>query len=481
MLGVVAGLGVVLAIVLWERMAFPGLFNFSAVYRVTAWFWEMHVGGAAIDAYLALAGPFVLLFWVKARSRALRGLAAILLFLLAYAVLVTFSRGLYAGAVVSVLVFVLVMGLARRADSRGNRPPVSVARQGAQSRMRRVALPLVAAGVVGWLALGADSFLVNRLLNTERVWAGRLDHWAQAIALVRTPADWLFGVGLGRFPARYAASVVGGDFSGAVHVSDRAAGESGGRTFVTLQGPIATDEKGGLFALTQRISPAPGARYLATGKYRAAVETDLVLQVCERHLLYNWNCQEAGFRTDPQAPGWQDFSLILQGERFSTPALQVPRLAFFTVSVVNAGGQTDLTDMQLAQGEQAGLLLNADFSAGTGRWFPAAQYYFEPWHADSLLLDLLVERGLAGLLALAALLLAAAKAVVRLQRRDAHYAACLSASLAGALVVGMVSSVLDVPRVAFLLYFVMFYSLVCGGQPSGAPMEPGKVQPKALP
>ena len=52
-------LGVALA-TLWERLAFTGLLNLSTDYRTTALFWEMHVGGAALDGFLALTVPFAL-------------------------------------------------------------------------------------------------------------------------------------------------------------------------------------------------------------------------------------------------------------------------------------------------------------------------------------------------------------------------------------------------------------------------------------
>lgn len=59
-LGLQAALGVMALLVTWERVAFPGLLNFSTDYRTTALFWEMHVGGAALDACLAMAFPFAL-------------------------------------------------------------------------------------------------------------------------------------------------------------------------------------------------------------------------------------------------------------------------------------------------------------------------------------------------------------------------------------------------------------------------------------
>jgi len=55
--------------VLLERAAYPGLLDFSTSYRATATFWEMHVGGAASDACLALATPFAAWALWSARSR----------------------------------------------------------------------------------------------------------------------------------------------------------------------------------------------------------------------------------------------------------------------------------------------------------------------------------------------------------------------------------------------------------------------------
>ena len=94
-LGMALGLAGVVLAVAWERIAFTGLLNFSADYRATALFWEMHVGGAALDAYLALALPFALHGYAHARTP-LRTLAqGALLVAACYACLTTFSRGVY--------------------------------------------------------------------------------------------------------------------------------------------------------------------------------------------------------------------------------------------------------------------------------------------------------------------------------------------------------------------------------------------------
>ena len=66
MLGVllVSALGLLI-----ERLAFTSLADFSADYRSTSLFWEMHVGGAALHGALALSLPFALLALLRAERR----------------------------------------------------------------------------------------------------------------------------------------------------------------------------------------------------------------------------------------------------------------------------------------------------------------------------------------------------------------------------------------------------------------------------
>jgi len=87
-------IGAALAAV-WERGAFTGLLDFSSDYRTTALFWEMHVGGAALDGFLALTVPFGVRELVAAKTpwRWFVGAAAVMLAV--YACLTTFSRGVY--------------------------------------------------------------------------------------------------------------------------------------------------------------------------------------------------------------------------------------------------------------------------------------------------------------------------------------------------------------------------------------------------
>lgn len=119
--GAWAGLALVSALVAWERWAWTGLTNFSIDYRTTALFWETHIGGAALDGFLALTLPFGLWAAHAARTRKAWWGAVGLLALAGYAVLTTFSRGLYLGALAGALVW---WAMTPRTDASGIRPGV---------------------------------------------------------------------------------------------------------------------------------------------------------------------------------------------------------------------------------------------------------------------------------------------------------------------------------------------------------------------
>lgn len=112
--GMLLGLAGACLAVIWERLLFPGLFNFASDYRPTATFSAMHTGGAALDAYLAISFPFVAAWFVEVRSRVKAALAMLLLLLGCYAGLTIFSRDIYLAYGVSGAI-VLILLLARRA------------------------------------------------------------------------------------------------------------------------------------------------------------------------------------------------------------------------------------------------------------------------------------------------------------------------------------------------------------------------------
>jgi hypothetical protein len=143
-LGLVFGLLAASLAAFWERLSFTGLSDFSSDYRTTALFWEMHVGGAQLDGWLALTFPFALWHALRERSPARHVVWMAVLALAVYAIFTTFSRGLYLATAVSTPVLLLALW---RQDS-----GTSAARAaGGQARPAwRYALLAVLAGLFAW-------------------------------------------------------------------------------------------------------------------------------------------------------------------------------------------------------------------------------------------------------------------------------------------------------------------------------------------
>lgn len=106
--GMTLGLGAASLATVWERLAFPGLFNFSSDYRTTALFWEMHVGGAALDGFLALTMPFSVTLLLHEKRIPALVVAGLLFVLGVYGCLTTFSRGVYVAEIASFIVMAVL-------------------------------------------------------------------------------------------------------------------------------------------------------------------------------------------------------------------------------------------------------------------------------------------------------------------------------------------------------------------------------------
>jgi len=455
--GVLSGLAVVVLSVVWERAAFAGVFDFSVHYRTVALFWEMHVGGAALDVYLALTAPFVIWALATARKRIVWLLAATLAVLVVYACLTTFSRGVYLA--VGLPVAVLALWLCWKQDAL---VPTDK-RPGWRARGDLVLLLVLALEVLAVLMGG--SFMAERLGRTEQDLVSRMVHWRNGVGLLEGPIDWLLGKGLGRLPANYAAQVPAGEFSGTVRWQQvDTEGKEGRRKdgYVVLSGPRSTPAIAGAYALTQRVQAPLAGHHRVKIRVRVQVSTRMELYLCERHLLYDRSCLAAWGTVRPAVTpdGWQTLTMVLRGEDFDPDPWFGARLKLFSVAVSDVGGVVEVDKLQLLSPNGTDLLTNGDFAQDTAHWLGVAQSYFDPWHLDNLALEVLVERGLVGLLALVALLVYAFGQLLWGRARGQPLAPYLAAGLFAVLLVGLVSSVMDVPRVAFLFYLILFWSLL---------------------
>ena len=479
--GMLVGLAIVTLVSLWERAAYPGLLEFSTRYRTTALFWEMHVGGAAIDGYLALATPFLGWALWSTRRPAVWFALALLAILTCYAVLTSFSRGVYL-AVGAPLIVLALFAIFRQLSSRLpaaerllGAPLKSIGWRGKAGVSLTLALVVEVAAVM-W----GGTFLLERVGKTDADLVNRIEHWQRGLSLLQTPLDWALGKGLGRLPAEYAQISDDTEFSGAVRLETQqanpalAGGERSGPSAVSspyqvkLSGPQDNPELAGLFSLTQRVDFDRRSTYAVNLTVRAIQEADIRLKVCEKHMIYEGSCHYRFFKLKPVNETWQQLNIPLRGRAQGPRQNVLPRFGVFSISVINAGGALELQNIQLLGATGQDLLANGDFSHGLAHWLGAAQSYYLPWHIDNLYLELLIERGAAGLLLTALLALAAVRGLVSRASSGTAQARFLLASLAGAALIGLVSSLMDAPRVAFLIHLVLLFTMQLARGQKGA-------------
>ena len=99
-----------------------------------------------------------------------------------------------------------------------------------------------------------------------------------------------------------------------------------------------------------------------------------------------------------------------------------------------------------------------------------------PWHMKNIFMHILFDQGFVGLIVLCILIFTA---FFRLTVRGARHhplAPALAGGLAGFIVVGMFDSLLDVPRLSVLFYFLLMVSLVIRTSPND---ERGRLPPLA--
>lgn len=445
--GMVVGLTVVTLAVVWERLAYTGLWDFSTSYRTVALFWEMHVGGAAIDVYLALATPFVVWALWTARTPLRWAAMAPLALFAGYACLTTFSRGVYGAVGGSLMLLALLLRLKRLPRIRW---------RVVAGWVLSLALVLEVAAV-----LGLGSFMRERMAASDRDFGGRVEHWQAGLGLLKDPTDWAFGIGLGRLPAAYAQATPKRGFPGEVRFVPPGLGQSSGS--VVLSGAKTPLDQYALMTLTQRVALNPVRPHVVAFDIRSTVDAAVSVQLCEMHLLYPRRCQRGWVQVAAEGATWHHVVMRLRGPLLDPGWPWAPRMGVFLVAVVNDGGVAELDNLSLVGPDRVEMLTHRDFEGGLAGWFPAAQGYYVPWHIDNLYLELLIERGVFALLAFMLCMGWTLRRLFYAAGSGSPVAPFLMASLCGCWCVGLVSSVMDVPRVAFLMFFLTLFAVEVTG------------------
>jgi hypothetical protein len=434
--GMTVGLALVATAAIVERALFPGVFDFSADYRVAASFASMHIGGGYIGAYISLALPFLLVCLVRRRALMLIAMTTVALSA-GYALIVTYARTAYAAASIAIVIACFGWGWAAR---RGSTPIRTSA-----------ALPaLLLVIVAGIVVTGiVTPMMAERVGQASPDLAGRVSNWTQGLALRdRGPFATLFGMGLGTYPRAALASK-----SDSRAPTNFVLARDGGYRFLSFIAGVP-------LYFGQKVPIEPGRTYrLFVGLRSPDSRAALTLMLCEKWLLYSDNCRSA--TVAPRAIGkWEDFGVPLSSAGLVRPALLGWLRRPVELSLVDLvpGTTVEVGHIHMLDDRGHDLLVNGDFSHGTERWYFTDDDHLV-WRIENQYLMTFFEGGVLGLTALILLVAAALLGAVRGIARGEPMAACIAASLTGFLVCCIFDCLLDAARLATLFYLIAFCGL----------------------
>lgn len=295
---------------------------------------------------------------------------------------------------------------------------------------------------------GGGAYMAGRFDSSRQDLDGRLAHWRLSLSALQSAADGAFGLGTGRYPALYMSAGRIQDLPGDYRWLNDAQGHR-----LLLTGGRHVMGWGEVLRVSQRIDvPTNPAR--VRWRVRAPQPVTLHAEVCEKHLLYSGRCAIGKVQITQSSDQWQEFETQLLGDwPLSRGTELAPRLMVFSLALGSPGTRAEIQRVELLDHKGAQVLHNADFNAGLTSWYISSDRNHMPWHAKNLAVHLLTEQGVLGLLLWSGL---AAAALFRLTRGAlAHlpFAAPTAAGIVGTLVVGIADSLLDIPRLSFLIHF----------------------------
>ncbi len=275
----------------------------------------------------------------------------------------------------------------------------------------------------------------------------RDSHWGDVVSIASGEGlHRVFGMGTGSFPRHYFVNKMGK----MVLVSYRAARDENGPHLVYGSGD---------YHITQRISMKPDTMHT----FKASVRTrhgsaGLYLKICEKNFIfserYTPNCVGTLFKL-AQSDTYQDISYT-----FSSETLGRHGLLYWPVTLMFYLGESnpsiDITSVSLTTADGTELVANGDFSRGMDRWLFVSDWEHLAWHEKNTFLHVFFEQGIFGLLIYLSFIALAIARCIRSLKTASPVPVVLLPAILAFLAVGLFGTVIDNPRVAMLLYLMLF-------------------------
>jgi hypothetical protein len=323
---------------------------------------------------------------------------------------------------------------------------------------------MLVAGVIAVVTpalLGAR--MEKRLAGNKVDMVTRENHWRDALNLMSP--NWptrLFGMGVGRFPAEY----LWGGFQSDIGTYQFKR-EADGNIFLALGG--GQDAR-----MTQRVALPAGQDFTLTFDARTHDERLWLRSLIYRRNILLQSDTPPDFREmnkhltnthgEWQQVSWQ-FNTGSLGERGITgrQPLLLEFMNWHRYEYFN-GPRTlvDIDNVSLKDAQGREWLANGDFTHGMERWFPYYDFNHLPWHIKNLWVHIYFDQGALGLISLAGFLAATLAAAIQRARQGDSWGFAVGTAMASFLAVGLFGGLLDMPRVIFVAYLMLFVTALSG-------------------
>ena len=310
-------------------------------------------------------------------------------------------------------------------------------------------------GGIGVMIGGA--YMTDRMSTTEGDLQTRVAHWSEGLSVLHSPAQWALGVGLGRYPATYTILHEDTDAPGGYALRG-----APGEAVLALSAGRHMLGWGEMLRVSQRVG-VPRLPVQAELQVRAAQASGLHLEICEKHLLYNGACLVKELPVPATAKNWRTISTPLDGPGVSRGDPFAPRMLSFSIGNLTQATLLEVREVRLIDGSGSDLLVNGDFSHGMAHWFFTSDRNHLPWHLKNVFVHVLFDQGLFGLCVFVLMLLGGLWRLALGSARAHPLAPAIAGALAGFVVVGLFDSLVDVPRDAFVFYFLLLQALTLHG------------------
>lgn len=443
-IGIISGLSLAILSIIWERIVFPGFFDFSYTYRISGLFSGLLLGGEMLDGYLLLAFPFFIVLLYSFNNPWLRFLGMLIFIGGLYGILVTFTRTNYLA--VSVAIAILLLGSIKTQP---------------KTTKRKTPLYVIFATLVFLLIVDIfrGGYISQRFSTTRDSFDERLKHWENAINISQEGIiPFIFGNGKGSYPNHYFSYEISGLNMARFWLMDE---NLEGKHINFLR--FSPSDKQGTLNVSQRF-PAN-----QTGSYQVKITLrtpstppqKLLVEFCNKNILrFQSECQWIGFSTQKDTSNqWQTITNNLPSDSFTKPLLSP--VTPVDINLLNRGltESLDISQVEIISPDGKQLLQNTAFNNGFDHWFFSSGNHLA-WHVKNLWISAFFEGGLIELSLISFLLIYLTRHLFKQTRQGNHYALAMLAAIIAIMIVGLFGSIFDDPRVSWLFYLMVWLAIL---------------------